>query len=429
MALTRREAAISMQLPQGEPLADEKERPLGDAPHWRREHFIPIRRHALLDLLTSQADLSPPERRRLRDVTRMLDATLHQEFHWHLQAIDAAYAPFDPDDDTRTTTEWSDADRLRMRSELFRSFNHVLERANYQRLSQLQIEEAVGAASEWGVRLYIDFSVFERLEVYARGDVLGRRKRRHWRNWFREEEVDVPIYQRLVVMFSLRASPVLDSDIDASAVYVKLFKNIPKIDVDMLLPGSRIRMTLLDRGKIFLPTVSGAAVTIAKIIKGALWAALTGTFWGLVAFIGFVIGTIGYGVKTFFGYLRTKDKYQHSLTRNLYYQNLDNNAGVFHRLLDEAEEQESREVMIAYYLLWKRAPAEGWSETQLDEAAEEFVRQSIDVDVDFESHDAIVKLLRFGLAERRGDAHYIAVHPQRALARLDAAWDNLFSHS
>ena len=125
-------------------------------------------------------------------------------------------------------------------------------------------------------------------------------------------------------------------------------------------------MTWMDQGKIIFPTVTGAAVTIAKIVKGALFVAVAGTIWGMIALCAFIIGAIGYGVRSFLGYLRTKDRYQLSLTRNLYYQNLDNNAGVMFRLLDEAEEQESREAILAYYLLWKRAPAEGWTENELD---------------------------------------------------------------
>ena len=68
----------------------------------------------------------------------------------------------------------------------------------------------------------------------------------------------------------------------------------------------------------------------------------------MLAFLGLVGGTIGYGVRSYFGYLNTKQKYQLSLTESLYYQNLDNNAGVLFRLLDEAEEQEGREAILAY---------------------------------------------------------------------------------
>ena len=100
-----------------------------------------------------------------------------------------------------------------------------------------------------------------------------------------------------------------------------------------------------------------------------------------------MVGTLGDGVKSFFGYLRTKDKYQLNLTRNLYYQNLDNNAGVVFRLLDEAEEQECREAVLAYYMLWRHASDEGWTQDTLDREAERFLQEQLGLDkVDFETH-------------------------------------------
>ena len=71
-----------------------------------------------------------------------------------------------------------------------------------------------------------------------------------------------------------------------------------------------------------------------------------GAVVNLASVLGLVGGTIGYGIRSFYGYLNTKNKYQLSLTESLYYQNLDNNAGVFFRLLDEAEEQENCESML-----------------------------------------------------------------------------------
>ena len=38
----------------------------------------------------------------------------------------------------------------------------------------------------------MDFAVFERLEVFARGDVLAKKTRNHWKKLYKPEEVDVP---------------------------------------------------------------------------------------------------------------------------------------------------------------------------------------------------------------------------------------------
>ena len=40
-----------------------------------------------------------------------------------------------------------------------------------------------------------------------------------------------------------------------------------------------------------------------------------------------------------------------ALADSLYFKNLDNNAGVFHHLVDAAEEEEFKEAVLAYYFL------------------------------------------------------------------------------
>src|SRR6185436_10749928 len=86
----------------------------------------------------------------------------------------------------------------------------------------------------------------------------------------------------------------------------------------------------------------------------ALLAAAAGVY-GILTVLGV---TCGYGIRSFYGYLQTKQKYQLNLTESLYYQNLDNNAGVLSRLLDEAEEQENREAILAYFFLWQARGAQ-----------------------------------------------------------------------
>ena len=211
---------------------------------------------------------------------------------------------------------------------------------------------------------------------------------------------------------------------------MKLFKNIPKADLEMLLPGTRVRMTLFDQGRILVPTLSGVGIALFKLFTKAFATALAG-FSGMLGFLILLAGTIGYGVKAFMGYLNTKDKYQLSLTRSLYFQNLDNNAGVFFRLLDEAEEQEFREAVLAWWLLWRQAAGGddgGWTAPQIDRAAEKFLRDRCNLKVDFEIEDALDKLRRMNLIEALPGGKWRAVSATSALYELDRAWDSFFTY-
>jgi hypothetical protein len=403
----------------------------GSAPtavHWAREKYIPIRAADLIGRLAGEPSLAEIDRNAFRQLCRLLMATFHYEFHEKLEELKEAYAAFDPDTDSLVDHPLSSTERQRRADELFDKFGWLLERANFVRLTPGDIKQALTAASDWGLRLSIDLDMFDRLEVYSRGDVLSRKTRRRWQNLYRPEIVDVPIYQRLVVIFRLNSYRTIDGHLNGETVHIKIFKNIPKVDLEMLLPGSRVKMTLLDQSRILLPTVSGVAMTGWKLFQGAIVVAVTGVY-GLLTYLGLIAVTLGYGVKSFFGYLRTQQKYQLSLTRNLYYQNLDNNAGVLFRLLDEAEEQECREAILAYFFLWHFAGETGWSSDRLDSQIEAFIKSETKVAVDFEVGDALEKLKRLGLIEATVGGLLRALPIKEALKRLDYAWDNLFPYS
>jgi hypothetical protein len=67
--------------------------------------------------------------------------------------------------------------------------------------------------------------------------------------------------------------------------------------------------------------------------------------------LGVALGVLFYAVRSLFSYSNLKKRHLLQLTRNLYYQNLDNHAGTLLRLLDEADHQKASEAIVAYYLL------------------------------------------------------------------------------
>lgn len=385
-----------------------------------REQFIPLRKAELVDVLASKSGLPSAEADAFRRLCCLVDGILHRDFHVALEQLKDAYAPFDPDADTRPGPPLSNAQLDAAQQALFQKFGWLLERGNFQRLKQPEIERALEDRSHWGLNLAVNFDVFERLDLFYRGDTTGTRFRRRMTKGFRTESVDVPIFQRLVVIFRLRSDRPLSKYLDTHDVHIKLFKEIPQLDVEMLLPGTEARMSLVDRARIMLPTLSGVSMTVWKILAGG-----TALLYSSLAFLILVGGTVGYGVRSLYGYLNTKQKYQLNLTQSLYYQNLDNNAGVIHRLLDEAEEQENREAVLGYFFLWRKGPDCGWTSAELDAEIEAFLAtQGVD-DVDFEIADALAKLERLGLVESYAPDKWKAVPIERAIEVLGRAWQSV----
>ena len=119
-------------------------------------------------------------------------------------------------------------------------------------------------------------------------------------------------------------------------------------------------------------------------------------------------------------------RYQKQLAETVYFRNLANNAGVLDLLIGAGEEQDTKEAFLAYWVLLRAGHAMGRGE--LDMEAEQFLKERLQLEVNFEIHDAIDKLERLGLVVREGE-NYRALPVRDALTKLDAAWDGYFNFS
>jgi hypothetical protein len=215
--------------------------------------------------------------------------------------------------------------------------------------------------------------------------------------------------------------------VDTAHVHIKVFKDIPKIDLEMLLPGTRVFMSLKDRIKLGCTATAGLGMTAPKILP--LLGMAAGATISTPALLGMAGGALGYGVRTFYGYVQTRQKYQLTLTERLYYLNLDNNAGVLFRLMDDAEEQECREVLLAYFFLWRNPREGGWTVKELDRHVESYLKKAANIDVDLEEQDAVMKLRRLRMVEETSGGRMRAAPIEQALEAIDHAWDNHFAYN
>ena len=385
------------------------------------EQFIPLARCELIDLLCADRDLSESDRELFRTFCERVSAIVHVEYHRHLSELKRDYLPFDPDNDTANLVPLSADQRQSRLNELLSDLGWLLERGRFKHLSRNEIEPALDHASDWGIRMDVDFSAFEHIALFTRGETIETRSRRRWYKLYRLEEVEVPIYRRLALILKLRQHPRLHGPIDTNNVYLKIFKDIPKLDVLMLLPGARVRLSGFDRGKIGFPLLSGLALAAWNLLQDMAamlerWASSPNAMWALAA------GGIGYGYKSFYGYHQTKQRYHLMLTESLYFQNLDSNAGVLMRLLDEAEEQECRLAILAYWCLWRYAGAEGWTTADLDSSVELYLDRYADVTLMSRNNAALTQLKKLHLVEEVGE-RIRALPLARAVEELRAGRD------
>ena len=236
-----------------------------------------------------------------------------------------------------------------------------------------------------------------------------------------KEEVVVPEFNRLVVVLKQKPHRRLGSEADTKSVFMKVFKDLPKTDLEMVLPGTRIQLSKLDKAMIVYPLASGLAILLYKILADVIGfrdflslGLSVAVSWSLAALFA------GYGYKSYVSYTTKKTAYALQLTQSLYYQVIGTNAGVFARLVDEAEEPEVREALLAYFFLCQRSGERPMSANVLDDRIEEDLEKRLGLKVDFGIADGLGKLEILGLVRKETDG-YRALPINEALSILGGA--------
>lgn len=390
-----------------------------------RENFIPLHSADLVSYLAQHPSVPDEDVIAFRQLAALILSLLHHVYRQRHEYLTHVYLPLDPDGDRVLLSVPTDAHREQISDDLAGRVRDALGRANYHRLAPDDIQRALKAASQWGVRTRVDFDAMQRLEVYARGCLIGHRYVRDWRRLFRQKEVEVPLYQRLVVFFQTRESHPNDK-FDSRCVYLRMFKNVPQQDVDMMLPATGIQMSWIDHSKIVVPSLYAAAMTLWRFLRNVLiW-----TFFGVFKTVGLIVlilFALGFGVKSMFTYrTATRRRYMLNMTQSLYYQNLDNNAGVLLRLLDEGEQQEACEAVLCYFATAFLLRESGSVSLEaIDQACEELLRTATDLNIDFDVESTARNLERMGILSLDENG-WRALPLDEAKQLLDETWDNWF---
>ncbi len=385
------------------------------------ERVVPVRPTDLVRFVIDDGANAPSERLQWERVCALLAAMLHHEYLKWLQGLKDLYAPLDPDSECVSLRGTSREVKETTDEAFLGPFEAAMIRANYQVLSMAEVRRAIESPNERGLNYVPNFELFEHLKVYARGRTRVERKIRNVQTKFRRRSIQLEAFQRLVVALKFRPEKDLGPYARTDVVYMRLFKDVPFVDMEMHLPeqGTRVRMRAIDKAQIASPLLVGLPAFALKMLTTAL-----ASPWALP---GVLIAPVSAGVNSVFGFQRAKQRHLYNMIRNLYYLTLANNASVLSCVLDSAEEEDFKEALLAYYVLWKgRNGDEPWEQQRLDRAIEALIRDQTASSVDFETGDALNKVIRLGLVQRHGDGRLRCVELDQAIAILDQQWDNQF---
>ena len=411
----------------------------------RSDRFIPFTKSDVIEMCIKDAQLTEAELKGFRDFCQILEALFHFEFHARLEKLKACYGPFNPDADTRRIFNTSESEKKNLQKQLVSELTAVLDAANFEKITAEDLQQALGEESLFQIRLEVDFDDFEDVIFFRRGESI---KEETLVKFFglSKKKFQFTNYERVAIYIKFKEKPYFDSQerknlyFEPGATIIKLFHNVPKADLEMLFPNSKVRMKTIDKIIIGVPAaVSGMIVLVTKLGASLLLVGSVISFWlglkdqevqikqqHLIA-LGAGLGTLGgFLFRQINKYKNRKIKFMKALSDNLYFKNLDNNAGVFYHLIDAAEEEEFKEAVLAYYFLL--TAKETLTKKELDDRIENWLAEKWDCHIDFEIGDAVDKLQRLELIEVDAD-HFRCVPLSTAKQQLDTIWDNFFKYN
>lgn len=405
------------------------------------DRFIPYRKQDVVEMCLRELEFDDSGTS-FRQFCELLSNSFHVEYHQTLESLKNDYAPLDPNADTKQLEPYSSEQKAQCQARFAENFAGVLNAANFEKITEQDLQEALTEESLFKVRLEVEFDDFEQVVFYRRGE---SQLSESITSFFglRKQSINFTNFDRVAVFITFKGKEHFDQKnkpllgFEPGSTIVKLFQNVPKADLEMLFPNSEVRMRPIDKAIIGgSAVVGGAVVLVTKLGASLVLLATLLAFWlgwreesvemTQQHFISFAIGMGvlgGFVFKEWSKFKNRKIKFMKALSDNLYFKNLDNNAGVFHTLIDAAEEEDFKEAILAYSFLLNNSS--GLSAQALDNTIEHWFENKYQSQVDFEISDALSKLERLQLVVMKDDI-YLAVPLDKAKQKLDAYWDNIF---
>ncbi|MBF2707076.1 TMEM143 family protein [Flavobacterium soyangense] len=406
----------------------------------KREHYIPFDKEFILEQqLTAFAD----DLKKVEDFKKLFDIIEHY-FHYEafnlIRNLKQNYAAFNPDLSPNEREEFNGKSDFLSFKETLRN---VLNHANYSRVDKETLDKALKNSDLIGLNLDIDFKFFKEYELYVQGNHTTKEKVSNYFFW--KKEIEVQYYDRVMVYLNYKDSNYFKNKkidlekllIDPNCIVLKVFKRVPKNDLETVFPNATPRMFTTDKLLFWIPAIVGVfSLLSTKVIPALLKMdaayksgetidlldSKTSLTQGLIA-LGILAA---YLFRQYNNFVNKKIKYSKMLSDSLYFKNLGNNSGAFYSLLNSSEEEVLKETLLAYsFLNRSKNPL---TAEELDNQIEAWFQKKLKTNLDFDVKDALLKLQSIGLGiETNGKWEVIPL--DKALIRIDEIWDGIFDYN
>lgn len=406
-----------------------------------RDHFIPVRKIDVLNAIVAGGALTgEPERQKFRRFCRLLGAIYHHEYFDQLERLRNDYFYFSPDLERHAPFDSATVERAY--GDLVDALTKVLHGANFVEVSHQEIERAHREHGIVRINIRAPLENYRDVRFFRRGQHNETVEMPKWLGLFGKRTVEFGVYDDVVLLVTMKSAEAegrrkrgRKPKVRPGAILLKYFRDIASADLNALFPDVQVVMSLRDRLMLGVPALIGGIPILLKLASTLTVLFLVAGFYlgmantirddemtGALAAVSGLVALGGFIVTQWVRFQRQSLMHQKTLSDNVYYRNVNNNAGIFDYIIGEAEEQECKEAFLAYYfLLAEGAP----SANALDRRIEGWLNRTFGADIDFECDDALAKLDRLALLDRGGGR--LAVLPlDDALVRLDRVWGNFF---
>ena len=327
-----------------------------------------------MDRLTAAHLWPKDEAIHARRFLRYLDYWRRHSYAVKLLELEQAYEPFSPDTDLLKTRFYSAEERAAMQKRLIAQMIELLEQSNFTRVDPSNVHFILTKDSAYGLDLQVDLDAFEEILIFYRGATTITERRRDVRKaYMRWKEVRIPVFQRLCLLFKLKPFDVrvrevmeereishkeaervvrqlrrlLPATVTSDYIYIKLFKNMPRSDVEMIFPNTKVRFRLFDKIKFGVTAGSGVGMGVVGTASKIAIATNPYTLAAAIAALG------GVALRQATAFLNQRTRYMVVLAQNLYFHAMADNRGVMTLLADRAAEEDVKEEMLLYGILAK----------------------------------------------------------------------------
>ncbi len=328
-----------------------------------------------------------------------------------------------------------------MKVQLVAAFEELLVRANYFPISKSSLQRALREKSLRELETKIDLNDFDQIVCYSRGEmdqVTTRKKLFFWK-----EQQTAQFFERVALLIKFKEAAALKAKkikqmekFTSSHIYLYLYKDIPKLDLEFLFPNIKISITKKDRLLFGIPALAAAFSILFKVLLKLGQEDIDNVMTLLVAVLSLILTLAVFAFQQYSRYQDKQIKFHKNVTDNLFYRLLDTNAGVFKSLIDGAKEKECKEIILVYYHLLTSevtlTPAE------LDKRIEKWMEDKFGTNIDFDIHGILNSLekIRGKVGEQElsllsydneGNCGVLSLDEAKTI--IDYVWDNVFLYS